>query len=566
MFSLAGMLRMIRALLYVGARNFYPLRKHTVLLQSGAGKGFYGNPYYLAEHILANPDYARYRVICVSESSASIPAGLRATRLEVCKVGSFSYILNLATAKYVINDTSFPVWFVRRVSQCYLNTWHGTPLKTLGKRAAVGVHANLRNMQRNFFQCTDILTPNAHTLKVLRDDFMLPGIWSGRFIEKGYPRNDVLFRSGKKAGDIGHVVFMPTWRGTHADPKAYSEDIQGFLDILVEGLPRSIVWVRLHPLAEGNVSIRYDERIRAFPVDSEPYEHLAECDALITDYSSVMFDFAITRRPVILYVPDMDGYREERDFCLDIDLLPFPVLTDGQAVVEALKGSRLAVEQEEAFRTLIRSESGNSARDVCMAFFNEPNLEARPEREQRMALFLLPMGEPQAAILMNCAQKLCRDGWQVTLCVEERHDKAEALRLCREEAGCSFIPATEDRGMLVWQRLLHSFLQSFSSSVARRFRQRWRVQEWRRLFGHNYCPRVVVAADEGVGGRMFSPLHLQSRYVFVRASQGEEYLEQAACVIEFGESEGGEVCRRVYGAVIAAAGESGVSDKCVVQD
>lgn len=570
MFSLAGAMRAMRALLYFGVRNFFPLRVRAILLQSGGGHGFYGNPYYLAKHLLSDSEYAKYRIICVADMSATpFPAGLRSKRLRVCSVGSVEYILSLATAKYVISDTSFPVWFVRRKSQRYLNTWHGTPLKTLGKRAAVGVHANLRNMQRNFFQCTDILAPNQHTLKVLQDDFMLPGIWSGRFIEKGYPRNDVLFRSKDRSGGVENIAFMPTWRGTHADPKAYSEDIQGFLDILVKGLPNSVIWVRLHPLAEGAVNIRYDARVRAFPADREPYEHLAECDALITDYSSVMFDFAVTRRPVILYAPDMDGYREERDFCLDVDLLPFPILTDGRAVVEALNGNADTFTKAGTLCSLIRSESGHSTQDVCLDFFNDIPSKSCSEGD-KAALFLLPHSECLAAPLIDCAQMLCREDWKVTLCVDERYELPRAVDTCREEAGCSLIPATEDRSMLVWLRLVYAFLNSFSSSTAERFRQKRRVEEWRRLFGHNYLPSIVVVADEGVGGRLFSPVNMDAQYVFVRARKGEEYLEEAVRIIGVGETECGQggagLCELVYKTVKAVACNGNLSDNYVPQD
>src|SRR5690606_21546053 len=128
------------------------------------------------------------------------------------------------------------------------------------------------------------------------------------------------------------VVFMPTWRGGLSTVDEASQiqirELQGLLDAIDSSLEKSnVFWVRLHQLVKWQVELSKYNHIRPFPANLEPYEHLVRCDALITDYSSVLFDFACTGKPIILYTADMKQYQEERNFCIDPTSLPFEQVT-----------------------------------------------------------------------------------------------------------------------------------------------------------------------------------------------------------------------------------------------
>jgi CDP-glycerol glycerophosphotransferase len=176
-----------------------------------------------------------------------------------------------------------------------------------------------------------------------------------------------------------NIAFMPTWRASRANlAEASLEHLYGLRELfalLDENLPHTMtVWVRLHPLLRSAQYLRSYRRIRPFPEDIEPYKHLATCDALVTDYSSVLFDFAATRRPIFLYTPDEGAYRKERDFCLDIDTLPFQRFATPSELLESLAGladclPQASVAYQDFIAEYANLDCGQSAEALCSQFF-----------------------------------------------------------------------------------------------------------------------------------------------------------------------------------------------------
>src|SRR5699024_1413974 len=115
---------------------------------------------------------------------------LDSTDVLVVQKDSLQYTRLLATAKYLVNNSTFPTYFTRRDGQRYLMTWHGTPLKTLAKDMPEPlVHLN---MARNYLQATHAIFPNEHTRRVLIESMDLHGLLSANAHTTGYPRNDAL--------------------------------------------------------------------------------------------------------------------------------------------------------------------------------------------------------------------------------------------------------------------------------------------------------------------------------------------------------------------------------------
>ena len=175
------------------------------------------------------------------------------------------------------------------------------------------------------------------------------------------------------------VAFMPTWRGDFSTRKEESyrllENLKSLLVFLEENLPSNYtLWVRLHPQVSGKLELGNAGKVRGFPVDSEPYEHLSRCHALVTDYSSVMFDFACTGRPILLYVPDLESYRAERSMYIDIDKLPFSKVTSESGLLEVLTDSKENVQKmtpgySDFVNKFCLRDDGMSSKKVCDAFF-----------------------------------------------------------------------------------------------------------------------------------------------------------------------------------------------------
>lgn len=208
--------------------------------------------------------------------------------------------------------------FSRRPGQIVLQTWHGTPLKRLAlhrpgfdPRRALAVLKESRRWNV-------LLAQNHYAARVLRGAyaFRRRPIWI-----EGYPRNDVLVtgeagpvrRRLGIADDERVVLYAPTWRDDRAD-------IVDFLDLeRLASVTGAIVLVRGHSrtLAGGDDA----EGARVVDVTSYPdvSDLLLAADVLITDYSSVMFDFTVTGKPVFFFAPDIDHYRGElRGFSFDL--------------------------------------------------------------------------------------------------------------------------------------------------------------------------------------------------------------------------------------------------------
>jgi CDP-glycerol glycerophosphotransferase len=346
-----------------------------------------GNPYYIIQYLLQEPKYKDLQLVVAGGADAkkALKTLPNHQLIKTCSVHSIDYCYWLAVAEFLINDVTFPVYFSRRDGQKYLNTWHGTPLKTLGRKIAYNPFF-LSNTQRNFLHATHILSPNVHTEDVLLRDYMIEHIWNGKVLRNGYPRND-LFSNGQLNTEETiaiqkkfNIAFMPTWRGTSADMKLSAKiqqrEIIELLSYLEENLPEKInLWVRLHPLVKGKLYLANFQKIKEFLVGAEPYDFISRCDALITDYSSVMFDFSITRKPILLFVPDENKYVSERNFCLDFSKIPFiktKTYTElHHGILEIADGKfKISPEYEAFVKEFCPYDHASSTAVLCSKFFN----------------------------------------------------------------------------------------------------------------------------------------------------------------------------------------------------
>lgn len=364
-------------------REHFRVKADIVMLESNLGVDFVGTPLALAECLLSREKYGRFDVVVVAGKQVEKRLALKypERKIRAVRKSSLLYLYYLAVAGWLVNDVTFPLYFSRRSSQKYLNTWHGTPLKTLGRDVAQESFSHVLNVQRNFLHATHLLAPNAYTEDVILDSYMLRSVWSGSIVRCGYPRNDILFKSRKEKlpRDHVHVAFMPTWRGNLKSHKKASfrllKELNATLDRLEESISSDMtIWVRLHPMVSGYISFSKYNRIKPFPVGVEPYEQLAQCHALITDYSSVMFDFATTLRPVILFTPDAGEYQAERRMYMALDSLPFARYCDDESLSHALSVTNLlAADCGPRYLEFVEKfcawDGGGSAENVADAFF-----------------------------------------------------------------------------------------------------------------------------------------------------------------------------------------------------
>src|SRR5699024_10881843 len=118
-------------------------------------------------------------------------------KIQLVELGSKQYYIKLSAAKYIFNDTSFLTFFIKKPEQIYVNTWYGTPLKTLGKDVK-NDRFKIGNIQKNFLTADYILAPNDYTQQKLTESYMLNEIYDGKFLKCGYPRNSVFFDNDRR--------------------------------------------------------------------------------------------------------------------------------------------------------------------------------------------------------------------------------------------------------------------------------------------------------------------------------------------------------------------------------
>ena len=329
-----------------------PIEEKTVLLEGGQGSNINGNMFAMLKELCENPRWADYKPVFVVKKNTLEKAQNRAEiygykNVEFTIRNSKSYCKHLATAKYLLTDNSFPPYFNKRDAQVYLNTWHGTPLKTLGKANKSSL-ASLANVQKNYLMSDYALFPNEFTRQVFMKDYDLEPIFNNVSFIGNYPRNYIFYDSDagvemkRQLGLEGKRVYayMPTWRD--ASTKAQKrKQIQKTTDILKEFDEKlddnSVLLVNLHFLLASEINCDEFSHVKYFSPDYDTYEILNACDGLVTDYSSVFFDFAVSGKSVILFAYDKADYLSSRGIYLDFESLPFPITETVDGVVDLMK-------------------------------------------------------------------------------------------------------------------------------------------------------------------------------------------------------------------------------------
>ena len=337
---------------YVKYVDRLPLLDRCVLVESQQGTQMQGNMFYILQWLCQNEAFRDWEIYVPAwlRHQQKIRALLDAHHMQQVKLvdyGSDQYFRLLASAKYLFNDNTFHPAFLKKDGQVYVNTWHGTPLKNLGRRMIDARHS-IGNAQKNFIVSDYLLFPNVHTRNAIIEDYMVGPLSGAKEVYGGYPRNAVFFDTARQDAlrrtynpqGKRLYAYMPTFRGAAA--KGGTDKNSAYLKYYLYELDKrlgedELLYVNLHPVAQKNVNFQDFSRIRPFPEELETYEFLSLADCLVTDYSSVFFDYAVTRRKIVLFVYDREDYLRDRGMYMQLEDLPFPKVTDLGGLLEALR-------------------------------------------------------------------------------------------------------------------------------------------------------------------------------------------------------------------------------------
>lgn len=384
-----------------------PIEERSVFLLSQQGKNLHGNMFYLVKELATNDNYSDYTIyLGVHHGSADKFRYLLSEyglykRITMVKENEKPWLKALAQSRYLFSDTSLPIYFIKREGQTYLNTWHGTPLKTLGK-ATANDFFDIANVQKNFVMADFLLYPSEYMRDIMLRDYMLPGLAKNKILLSGYPRNEIFLSAGSEQirrelelEGKQLIAYMPTWRGNVRNISS-DQQLQITIDLLTEmdnSLSEDqILYVNMHPYVGNKIDFTQYSRIRKFPKQYETYEFLNCCDVLVTDYSSVFFDFAASRKNIILFVYDEEEYLADRGMYVSMQELPFKkVRTVEELMAGIQEGNIPQAEYEKFLDTYCRYDRPDMSKAICQEVIlgqaSGLKIEDMPRSEKKRILF-----------------------------------------------------------------------------------------------------------------------------------------------------------------------------------
>jgi CDP-glycerol glycerophosphotransferase len=327
------------------------IEEKTVLFESYQGRSCSCSPKAIFLAMCADERFSDWQFIwSLREEQAVAAESLFTARASIVVRGSAEYFKACAQAKYWIVNNRMPEWVKPRPEQVFVQCWHGTPLKRLGYDVTIKTKAALNTADElswrfsiDATKWSYLLSPSPFTSECLASAFGLQSlVHKPRIIEEGYPRNDSIVQAlnsperdelieelKKRLGiPQGRKVLLcaPTWRDSvYRAGKGYGSGEMPDFKRMREALgDQWVVLIRTHYYVESRETLDMQED---FLIDATETSDINElylaADVLLTDYSSVLFDYANTGRPVIYYWPDFEEYQKEvRGFYFDPTTLP----------------------------------------------------------------------------------------------------------------------------------------------------------------------------------------------------------------------------------------------------
>ena len=309
---------------------FVPLKKNKVTFFSYNGT-YYCNLKYISEYISSNKDID---IVWIGD-----PNSIKVPNVTVYKKNSLMAIYSIFTAKVVVFNNGIMNYMFKRASQFYIETWHGGgAYKKIARAFSGEKDCFLRKRRVSSANRPDyIIASCAAFEKAYKEDTMAV---KPAYCHFGMPRNDIFFSIKKSSivkenilnkyclGGKKIAIYAPTFR--EGEFKS-SIDFKRLLKALGDRFCGDFVlFLRCHPHIKSDVFNNYSESIDIIDVSSYPdmQELLCASDVLITDYSSSMWDFSLSYKLCLVYAPDIEDYRQERDFHTPISEWPFPVATN----------------------------------------------------------------------------------------------------------------------------------------------------------------------------------------------------------------------------------------------
>lgn len=370
------------------------IKEKTIMYEAFFGRGITCNPGELFKFLLNDSRFSDWEHIWSLEESEFrddiIAQYSQYDNVKFVVPFTKEYFDALSSAKYLINNSTWQNYFSKKEGQVVVNTWHGIPLKSMAYDAATSDNRP-DNTVRNFLFSDYVISPVEFTTDNFKTAFKLDGIFEGKIIEAGYPRIDATFNSSrqnlkKELEKYGVeyddnkklILYAPTWKGNNfSSPDITIGEYDKILDTINSHIdtdeyqvlfkPHQIVYKTM--VQNGVVKKEY------IPAQINTNVLLGATDVLISDYSSIFFDFLVTGRPIYFYVPDLEEYKTSRGLYFSIENLPGPVTKDIIELAQWLENidnyKQLFdyANYENAVKKFVSNDDGNACKRVVDAVF-----------------------------------------------------------------------------------------------------------------------------------------------------------------------------------------------------
>lgn len=365
-----------------------PMKNNWICFESFLGKQYADSCKYIYQYLLRNYSKDYKFIWIINDDNVEIPGNpVRVHRF------SLKYFYYMTRSKYWVNNMRQPKWYPKRKGNVFLETWHGTPLKKLVfdmedvYSASPTYKAEVYSQSRKWDY---LVSDNPFSTEVFQSCFMFP---EERILEYGYPRNDLMHlpaakkerateKIRKKVGvpeGKKTILYAPTWRDDEYYGKGqYKFKLQLDLRRLREEFGEEyVILLRTHYFIADSLDVT---GVEDFAINVSKYSDITELylisDICITDYSSVFFDYANLKRPILFFTYDLEKYRDVlRGFYIDIETeIPGPLLYTNDEIVDAIKNIDKIEEQyhdryEEFYNRFCALDDGFAAKRIVEKVF-----------------------------------------------------------------------------------------------------------------------------------------------------------------------------------------------------
>lgn len=338
---------------------FYKVDDKTIFFESFGGASASCSPKAIYNYLIENKDYKDYKFIWAFKNTKKDHLIKKNKNLIIVKSKSKDYYKYLSKSKYWIVNSLLDLSVIKKKNQIYVQCWHGTPLKKL--RCDITVTGSVLNtkeevIKRNNLDVAKIdyfISPSKYSTEKFTSAFNLKNLNKENIIiEKGYPRNDKLINyTQNDIKDIKEklniktnkkiILYAPTFRDDeHKSGLGYTYKLNIDFDKLKKELGKDyIILFRAHYFIANSFDFN---KYKDFVYNVSDYDDINDLyiisDLLITDYSSVFFDYAILKRPILFYMYDYKNYKTKlRDFYLDLKELPGPIIEKQEDLIKDIK-------------------------------------------------------------------------------------------------------------------------------------------------------------------------------------------------------------------------------------